>query len=288
MGLEFELQHSGLLIGEENFASSDFALADSLLTEKLKNITPDNPVYEYDQSAQHRTRNACTLYMGIKMISDLWNYKFTTEEILEICDIAEKSYGWSESRGGWLYKAIDCVRTYWNKKNPDKEVVSFFFPLDSKEFEILKNSGKTLGVGYNISTEYYLDSQDNGQIDKNSFAGSKKRGGHAVCFNNGKIIDNYTGKKKFNIYKNEKIERLGREGTFFNNGYVFFKKNDIMENINLKNAKIAYKLGLWNGQNAKNPMTREEVMAVFVNGIKKIASGEVTIGKIEELEKELG
>ena len=285
--LEFELKYSWLLVWEENFASSDYALSDSILVDRLKNIIPDNPVYEYDQSAQYRTRNACTLYMWIKMISDLWNYKFSIGEILEICDLAEKNYGWNEEKWNWLYRSIDCVRDYWNNKNPDKEIISFSFNIDSKEFEILKNSWKTLGVGYSTSVWYYLDSQDNWNIDKNTFSWEKKTWWHAVCFNNWKIIDNYFWKKKFNSYKNEKIINLSKEWTFFRNWYVFFKKEEILEKINLKNAKIAFKLWLWNGQNAKNPMSREEVMAVFVNGIKKIASQELTIKKIEELEKEL-
>ena len=290
--LDFELEYSWLKIWEENYASSDYALSESIfvndfLSDRLKNITPDKSVYEYDQSAQYRTRNACTLYMWIKMVSDLWDYQFSIKEILEICDLAEKEYWWSEKDGNWLYKSIDCVRNYWNKKYPEKEIVSFTFSLNSKEFEILKNSWKTLWVWYSTSVWYFNDSQDNWNIDHNSFASERKTGWHAVCFNNWKIIDNYYWKKKYNKYTNEKIVDLSKEWTFFRNWYVFFKKEEILSKINLKNAKIAYKLWLWNWQNAKNSMSREEVRAVFVNWIKKIFAKELTIEKIEEIEKEL-
>lgn len=284
---KFELENAWVILGEENFAASDFALADSPLAKRLENIIPDNPVYFYDQSAQYRTRNACTLYMWIKMISDLWNYKFSIEEILDICDLAEKKYWWSEENWNYLSKSIDCVRHWWNNKFPEKEIVSYIVSLASDEFDILSKSWKTLGVGYKTSLEYFQDSQDNGKIDSESFARAKNRWGHAVSFNNWKIFDNYNWKKKFNIYENLKVKKLSKEYTFFANAYVFFKKEEILEKINLKNAKIAYKLGLWNWQNAKIPMSREEVMAVFINWLKKIASSELTIKKIEEIEKEL-
>lgn len=284
----FELGNGGLLIGEDNYAASDYALADSPLAERLENVTPDTPTYEYNQAAQRRTRNGCTNYMAIKMLSDLFQYEFSLEEILEIHDLAEKEYWWEESRGNWLHKAIDCARNWWNTKYPDRQVVSYSFPIVSRIGRKVLESGKTVGVGYLTSIDYYNDSQDDGEIDKSSFASSKKGGGHAVSYNGGDIIDNYVGRKRFNKYENKHLMKLSQEGTFFRNWYVFFKKNEVMEHINIPAAKVAYKLGLWNGQNAKDPMSREEVVTSILATIKKIASWELTIKDIERIERELG
>lgn len=42
-----------------------------------------------------------------------------------------------------------------------------------------------------------------------------------------------------------------------------------MEGINIEDAKKAYELGLWNGQNPTAPITREEASALVFRALQK-------------------
>lgn len=270
-----ELQHSGLKVDWQLISERDYMFG-SDLSDKMKNIKPDTVKYEYNQGAQYYTRNACTLYMGIGMLSDLFGYKFSEEEILDICNLAESKYWWSPSWGNYLYKSIDCVRHWWNAKYPDKKIVSFAVTLTSPEAQRLLDAGKTLGIGFNTSTKHYYDAQDNGNLDNPSFAGAEKKGGHAVRINKYTTIDNYNGKKKYNKYGTLRLIEYVREGTYFQHWYVFFKENEddpmkaLLSNIKYKRAQAGVLAGVWNGENPDKPATRQEVASMVVSAMSHI------------------
>ena len=63
---EFELQYQGAILDENTISPNDYILGGaSDLSVQLENINPDNPIHFYNQSAQRRTRNGCTLYMAM-------------------------------------------------------------------------------------------------------------------------------------------------------------------------------------------------------------------------------
>jgi hypothetical protein len=95
------------------------------------------------------------------------------------------------------------VRRIWNKQNPDKKIVSFAVDLtESNLYDKLTKAGKTIVISYKTSFAHYKDSQDNGKLDNKCFVscGEKQTGGHCIRHRAGLNIDNYDGRKKFNVY----------------------------------------------------------------------------------------
>jgi len=170
---------------------------------------------EYDQSLQDRTRNGCVLYASIGVLSDIFEKEFSLEELLEIVDLAEKDYGWEESRGMWLHKGASCVRSWWNKNNPDRQVTNHQIEIGSDEYFELIEAGYPVMVGYFTNSKYYEDKEEDGTINQEYDDTVQKKYGHAVRQYKNKIIDNYKDKRKYNIYKNEHIIELKKLGLWF-------------------------------------------------------------------------
>lgn len=233
--IEFQEQEWWAILDKNSISENDFLLwniEESILEKYLKYTKEDDPQIFYNQWVLERTRNGCTLFWSFWAISDLTWYKFTQKEILEIHDIAEASYNWLEDKWGYIHKAIDCLRNYWNKKNPDKELVSFRVDLkSSKDLEIIKklyNAKKTLVIWYRTTKEHYIDSQDNWVLDNKTFISSwaKQTWWHCVRYNHSTNIDNYEWKKKFNSYTNNQLVWLAQEWTYFPSAYVYFYKDE--------------------------------------------------------------
>jgi len=231
--------------------------------------------YWYNQSAQTRTRNACVIYWNCGVISDLTWYKFSEAEILEIVDLAEKSYGWSESWWMAFARWTDCVRTWWNKKFPDNQLITFRIDIWSEKFNEALDKWHSLTVWYKTSRDYLLDSQEDWEIQWEDF---KKNWWHLVRlykkWNNFRIIDNYDWKKIYNDYINNKIEKLQKNWVYFISAYLYLYNNDYMseqikENIDLEWAKIMFEKWFWNWLNAREPMSRQEVMQVLYKILNK-------------------
>jgi hypothetical protein len=171
--------------------------------------------FEYDQSNQKRTRNACVLYASIGVLSDIFEKNFTLEEILEIVDLAEEKYGWVESKGMWLHKGANCVRSWWNTNNPDRPVTNHQITVGSDEYFELIENGYPLMVGYYTNSKYYQDKEEEGIINEEYDDTVQKKYGHAVRQYKKNIIDNYKDKRNYNIYKNEHILELKKLGLWF-------------------------------------------------------------------------
>lgn len=181
----------------------------------------------YNQAAQTRTRNACGLYASAWVISDYTGFQFTTKQLLEIVALAEKNYGWKEDGGMWMSRAVDCVRTWWNLNNPDRELMTWNVRVGTEKYLEALQKGHSLAIGYNTGNEYTIDSQKDGIVEIETYR--ENGGGHLVrCAYdswNFLIRDNYFGLKKFNSYANNKIEILRKNWHFFPSAYIFLYKD---------------------------------------------------------------
>lgn len=194
---------------------------DTLIIPQNTNIVK----YQYNQALQKRTYYACGIYGAIWCISDLTGYIFSDEEILEIVALAEKEYGWQDEQGMLMSKAVDCVRNWWNKKYPDKKLISRNLYIGTESFFDALKKWHSLAVGGGIiSSEYIQDAEDNGEISKTNY---KMWSGHLLRASwDINIIDNYYGLKKFNTYKNNNIVALKNNGIFFPSAYLFLLDED--------------------------------------------------------------
>ena len=185
----------------------------------------------YNQRLQPRTRNACVLYSVAWTISDLTWYKFSLEELLEIVNIAEKEYWWREDFWMSLPRWVDCVRNWWNKKFPDNKLTSYRIYIGDEIYNKALSLWYTLSCSYLTSSWYNKDAEDNWIVDTPTSKDWTLWWWHAVrIIENGKIADNYDWRKKFNIYKNDKIETFTKEWMFRTPAYLIIKNKD-MENI---------------------------------------------------------
>lgn len=213
---------------------------DRTLSECLANTKADNITHQYNQAQLHTsqpyedTRWSCALFGNFGAVSDLTWYEFTKSDILEIQKSAVDNY-WLEMHK-WMYldKARDCVRNWWNNKNPNKRLITFTINLrDNSEKNIkilneLYKKNKTLVIWYHTTKEHYVDSQDNGVLDLDAFlsAGYEDNWWHCVRYNKARNIDNYYEYKKYNIYENNKLVALSNEWTYFKYAYVYFFAED--------------------------------------------------------------
>lgn len=259
-----EVQYQGLILDDNTVSEEDYIFwAD-------KFDIPENTNKEkhfYNQATLTRTRNACALYGCAWAVSDLTWYKFTQKELLEITLLAEKEFWWKENIGMYMYKAVDCLRKYWNLNFPDTKLESYRISIGDKNFIEALQKNHSLVIGYRTSKEYYNDTQSDWVVNGEDFP---KNGGHLVRtnFNTAvKIDDNYFETKPYNTYTNEKLVKLKDNWVFFPSAYIFIKEKTMDEviksNIDLSGAKDMFDKWYWNGLNPRQPMSRQEVMVVL-------------------------
>ena len=200
---------------------------DDLIYQKILNSKTNNRqvVYEYNQWAEYETRNWCTIYSAVTEVSYLMDHKFADCEIKEIWHkmIAD----WKLDPNGWAYlsDAIDYVRRYWNKHNPDNTISSYRIDYTDLHLRrLLKNEKlKMTQLGYRTSRELYKDCMDDWIAIKDKYP---KEWWHAVSKWWVWIIDNYKWKHPRNRYNFKKFDELITNWIIFRNGYVFLRDND--------------------------------------------------------------
>lgn len=107
-------------------------------------VKKDEIRFSYNQYKNSRSYVSCTIFAAVGMISDLFNYEFSYDEIKEI---DEMSYERGRIRGQWWYvqSAVKLVADRWNEKM-DRKVAYY---------RISKNSDEL--IEYAINNLYTID-----------------------------------------------------------------------------------------------------------------------------------
>ena len=178
-------------------------------------------IYEYNQWKS----NDCTLYSALGCLWDLFNYKFTSEEIKEINDLSYKM-GRVRGKGRWTFKWFKCVRNRWNNKYPDKTVKYFKMNIDSEDFLKAISFGYSIGCTYKWNSKYNNDFKDDGIVQWKKFwlstywhATRVKKRKHNEDHHI-KVIDSYAW-RKYNIYEIPNLLKLVDTGVFSSLAYMF-------------------------------------------------------------------
>lgn len=187
----------------------------------------DNFIYQYNQGASKH----CTLYSAMGCLSDLFNYKFNSKEKNEII---AKSYKMGRTKGnGWITSlAFNCVRRYRNEKYPEKQVMYFKVPIQSKEFLEAISLWYSIWATYKGNADYNNDFKDDGIVQGTEFGDSTYW--HAIRLKkrknkedyNVKVIDNYKG-REYNIYEIPDISELVKSWVFYSNSYIFVPEEKV-------------------------------------------------------------
>jgi len=204
----------------------------------------------------------------IAAANNLW-IDFSLEERIKIRDLSEQ-YWRVHRKGMWLYKWVDLVRNYINE-NKNIKVETRQVKNGSKLFYELLDRGFILNT-WGLVNRKYVKYLNNDWIITSSESSSLwgDRYWHAFCIYKdwvSFIIENYPEKLKYNIIEIESLENLMKD-VLFDNSYIYMEKRDV-SNIDIPEAIEWLKMGLWNGENANEPMTRQEVIAVIVRALKK-------------------
>ena len=81
-------------------------------------------------------------------------------------------------------------------------------------------------------------------------------------------IKTYEDKVRAEI-NNSKYSLIDKDDT------ILIYKKQIMSEINIEKAKEAFELGLWNGENPKQPASREEVATMILRGLETFKAWEI-------------
>lgn len=193
-------------------------------TENLPKLElQDDKRYEYNQGSS----NDCTLYSSFGSLSDLMNYEFSPQEIIEMNEL---SYSRGRKRGqGWFTANwVKCVCDYWNGKYPTRPVAYYQIPLvgDITTEAIEKNY--SVVVTYRGNSNYTIDYLTDWELNKDSF-GTPTYWHATTLINWKKIKDSYKwrlGKNYIpcNIYDiKSELKNLVDNGVYYANAYLIVK-----------------------------------------------------------------
>lgn len=212
---------------------TDYVLCDgdeSMLPNLYKK---DEIRFEYNQWNQERSRNSCTIFSAIGMLSDLINYEFSLDEIKEVDELSYTKWRirWN---WWWVKNAVDLVAKWYNDSELSKNYGKVaYYRISKYNDSIIENViDKLYTINWNhwLNSDYTKDKKD-WMIDWTDFWNITNW--HAVDVINYKWQRSVKNSYKWNtnnIYwlKNE----LSKLSNFWPNFYVYtLIKEDNMEEL---------------------------------------------------------
>ena len=119
--------------------------------------------YEYNQWNQDWSRNSCTIFAAIWMLSDLINYEFSLDEIKEVDEL---SYTRWRIRGWWWWvqSAVKLVADRYNESELSKKYWKVaYYRISKYDNDIIEDTiGKLYTIDWNhwLNADYTKDRQD--------------------------------------------------------------------------------------------------------------------------------
>ena len=249
-GMEEKEQIWCLWLGEQ---STDYQLCngDSDLLPTL--VRKDEIRYEYNQYKNKWSYVSCTIFAAVGMISDLFNYKFSYDEIKEIDEL---SYERWRIRWQWWYvqNAVKLVADWWNEKMERKVA---YYRISKSDDSIMEDSlDKLYTLDWNLClTEEYNRDKIDWMIDGTDFW--NKTNWHSVCIVKKEWQRSVKDSGSISYYwlKN----KLSKITNFWQYFYIYVPVNDNLEEIKRLNefksallVAIEQNSKLWNLTNDKN------------------------------------
>lgn len=131
-------------------------------------VKKDEIRFEYNQWNQEWSRNSCTIFAAMWMLSDLINYEFSLKEIKEVDELSYQpnpKYHTRTRWGGWYVKdAVDLVADrYNNSKLSEKYWKVAYYRISKYDDEIIEDViDKLYTIDWNhwLTAEYTRDRKD--------------------------------------------------------------------------------------------------------------------------------
>lgn len=139
-------------------------------------VKKDEIRFEYNQWNQEWSRNSCTIFAAMWMLSDLINYEFSLKEIKEVDELSYQpnpKYHTRTRWGGWYVKdAVDLVADrYNNSKLSEKYWKVAYYRISKYDNDIIEDViDKLYTIDWNhwLTAEYTKDRKD-GMVDGTNF-----------------------------------------------------------------------------------------------------------------------
>lgn len=201
-------------------------------------VKKDEVRFEYNQWNQEWSRNSCTIFAAMWMLSDLINYEFSLKEIKEVDELSYQNNPKYHTRtrwGGWYVKdAVDLVSDrYNNSKLSEKYWKVAYYRISKYDNDIIEdviNKLYTIDWNHWLTAEYTKDRKD-WMVDGTNFW--TVTNGHSVdviCKDGQRSVKNSYKWTENNIYglKN-KLSAITNFGEYF---YVYtLVKEDTLEDF---------------------------------------------------------
>lgn len=139
-------------------------------------VKKDEIRFEYNQWNQEWSRNSCTIFAAMWMLSDLINYEFSLKEIKEVDELSYQpnpKYHTRTRWDGWYVKdAVDLVADrYNNSKLSEKYWKVAYYRISKYDNDIIEdviNKLYTIDWNHWLTAEYTKDRKD-GMVDGTNF-----------------------------------------------------------------------------------------------------------------------
>lgn len=232
--------------GAEN---TDYVLCngDSDLLPPL--VKKDEIRYEYNQWNQDWSRNSCTIFAAMGMLSDLINYEFSLAELKEVDELSYER-GRVRGQGWYVQSAVKLVADWYNNsKLSEKYWKVAYYRISKFDDEVLENViGKLYTIDWNhwLNSEYTKDKAD-WMIDWTEFGNNTNwHSVDIICKSGQRSVKNSYKWAKYNIYglKN-KLSAITNFWPYFYVYTIVGEDNlDRIKKLNEIKAKIVNWMGI--------------------------------------------
>ena len=201
-------------------------------------VKKDEIRFEYNQWNQEWSRNSCTIFAAIWMLSDLINYEFSLKEIKEVDELSYQpnpKYHTRTRGDGWYVKdAVDLVADrYNNSKLSEKYWKVAYYRISKYDNDIIEDViDKLYTIDWNhwLTAEYNKDRKDWMVDGTNFWTVTNWHSVDVICKDGQRSVKNSYKWTENNIYglKN-KLSAITNFGEYF---YVYtLVKEDTLEDL---------------------------------------------------------
>ena len=184
--------------GREFIAWSTSILADPDFFLSNHAAATANFLYNQLEYSAEYGRCLCTLYGPIVVHARSWNIDITPEQRLELVKLRVAEWDFQKDVGWFITIGVDVIRRWWNKNNPNNQVVTFMIQNDSAIRRKFFDKAIPLVRGMKWNRAYTLDTVD-GVINSLNYPLLKgeKWYGHCTGMQQLEVLDNYNRKYRY-------------------------------------------------------------------------------------------
>lgn len=223
---------------KEKYNESDVRLwSDKDITEANHDFWESKIQYNQDKNW---FKSWCVFHAWLGCISDLTMYRFSKKEIEDVWKLAKEKY--LRQEWVWMYVVdwADCVVEYWNTLFPDKKLYKYIIDTGSnQELELMKK-WYSIHNWFRWNATYSKDKNDDCELDEAKFWELTYWHSIRKVMDwdwNIRVVDNYFGSAKCNIYTLKQYQELVKNGIYFIKSYVYLYVNPPkMKDLPIHNA----------------------------------------------------